>query len=216
MTMPMPPQMPPPPAAGRTGYPVRVTFDRNQEINRLWGIPFFGMLVRWLLLIPHFLVIMVLGIASGLSLLVTWIPILFTGRFPVWALDLYELTYRWFVRVSAYFFLMTDAYPPFSGDAPYPADVTIDAPREINQLWGIPLLGAWVRGLLTIPQAIVLFFLGIGIGFALLVIWLPVLVNGRFPQLGYDLFGGYLRMSTRVSIYTLLVPVPYPPFGIEE
>ncbi|HEX5589611.1 MAG TPA: DUF4389 domain-containing protein, partial [Candidatus Limnocylindrales bacterium] len=137
--------------AGGPGYPVQVTFDRDQEINRLWGIPIFGMLLRWFLLIPHFLILMVLGMVSGLSILVTWIPILFSGRFPVWALDLYELTYRWFLRVSAYFLLMTDDYPPFSGDAPYPVDLTIDAPQEINRLWGIPIFGLWLRGLLTIP-----------------------------------------------------------------
>lgn len=199
--------------AGQPGYPVRVTFDRDQPINRFWGIPILGLVVRWLVLLPHFLILMFLGIVSGLSVLVTWIPILFSGRFPATALDLYELTYRWFTRVSAYFFLMTDVYPPFSGDAPYPVDLTVDAPPEINRLWGIPFVGLWLRGLLTIPQSIVLFVLGVGIFFAMLVIWLPVLVYGRFPQLGYDLFGGYLRLSARISIWTLLVPVPYPPIS---
>ena len=198
-------------------YPVRVTFDRNQEINRLWGIPFFGMFARWLLLIPHFLVLWVLGVASGLSILVTWIPILVNGRFPSWAVDLYETTYRWGVRVAAYAVLMTGFYPPFSLSAPYPADVTVAPPsREINRLWGIPLLGLVVRSLLVIPLAIVLALLGIGVWFAFFVIWIPVLVNGRFPQLGYDLFGGYLRLSTRISIYTLLVPVPYPSISPSE
>lgn len=201
---------------GGLGYPVRVTFDRNQEINRLWGIPLFGLLARWFLLIPHFIILWVLGLVSGLTILVTWIPILFTGRFPTWALDLYEMTYRWSTRVAAYALLMVGPYPPFSSDARYPVDVTIDAPQEINRLWGIPLLGLWLRGLLVLPHVIVLFFLGIGIGVAMLVTWLPVLLNGRFPQLGYDLFGGYLRLSTRVSIWTLLVPVGYPPIGIAE
>lgn len=199
--------------AGQPGYPVQVTFDRNQEINRLWGIPVFGLLLRWFLLIPHFLIIMVLGMASGMSVFVTWIPVLFSGRFPAWAVDLYELTYRWFLRVSAYFLLMTDVYPPFSADAPYPVGFAIAAPKEINRLWGIPMFGLWLRGLLTIPQAIVIFILGVGIFLAMFVIWLPVLINGRFPQLGYDLFGGYLRLSTRVSIWTLMVPVPYPPIS---
>lgn len=201
---------------GGSGYPVRVTIDRNQEINRLWGIPFFGLLARWILLIPHFLIVWVLGVASGLSILVTWIPILFTGRFPGWAMDLYEITYRWSVRIAAYAMLMAAPYPPFSSDAPYPVDVTVDAPREINRLWGIPFLGIWVRGLLVIPHVIVLFFLAIVVWFALWVTWIPVLFNGRFPQLGYDLAGGYLRLSTRLSIWTLLVPAPYPPIGTSE
>ena len=196
-----------------SGYPVRVTFDRDQEINRVWGVPLFGMLARWILLIPHLLVIMVLGFACGLSVLVTWIPILVNGRFPGWAMDLYEMTYRWYVRVAAYGLLMVEAYPPFSSNAPYPVDVTIDAPQEIGNIWGIPILGIWVRALLVIPQAIVVALLGTVCWLALWVIWIPVLANGRFPQLGYDLFGGYLRISTRVSIWSLLVPVPYPPIS---
>ena len=201
---------------GGSTYPVRITFDRDQEINRLWGIPFFGMAARWVLLLPHLLIIWVLGVVCGLSVLVTWIPILVNGRFPGWAMDLYEMTYRWYLRIGAYGLLMVRPYPPFSSDAPYPVDLTIDVPQEINRLWGIPFLGIWLRGLLVIPQAIVLFFLTIGVSFAFLVIWLPVLVNGRFPQLGYDLFGGYLRLATRMSIWTLLVPVPYPPFSPSE
>jgi hypothetical protein len=201
---------------GGFGYPVRVTIDRDQEINRLWGIPIFGLLARWFILIPHFLVLWVLGVVSGLSILVTWIPILVNGRFPGWAMDLYETTYRWSVRVAAYALLMVGPYPPFSADAPYPVDVTVDAPREINRLWGIPFLGIWVRGLLVIPHVIVLFFVGIVVWFALWVTWIPVLLNGRFPQVGYDLFGGYLRLSTRLSMWTLLVPVPYPPISTSE
>jgi hypothetical protein len=198
------------------GYGVRVTFDRDQEINRLWGIPFFGLMVRWIILIPHFLVVMVLGIAGGLSVLVTWIPVLIDGRLPGWAIDLYELTYRWFVRVSAYWFLMAEPYPPFSSDAPYPVDITVDAPQELNRLWGIPFFGIWVRGLLVIPHAIVLFILTIGISFAMFVTWIPILVNGRLPDIGYDLFEGYLRLSTRMSIWTLLVPIPYPPISLTD
>ena len=201
---------------GGFGYPVRVTFDRNQEINRLWGIPLFGMLARWFLLVPHFLIVWVLGVLSGLSVLVTWIPILVNGRFPGWAMDLYEMTYRWSTRIVAYGLLMAGPYPPFSSNAPYPVDVTIDAPREINRLWGIPFIGIWVRALLVIPHVIVLFFLGIGLWLALWVVWFPVLVNARFPQLGYDLFGGYLRLSVRLSMWTLLVPVPYPPISPSE
>ena len=192
---------------------VRVSFDRDQEVNRLWGIPLFGLMARWIILIPHFLIIWVLGIASGLSVLITWIPILVNGRFPSWALDLYEMTYRWTTRVSAYWFLMAAPYPPFSADAPYPVDLVVEVRPELNRLWGIPFIGIWIRALLVIPHAIVLFILGIGIGFALLVTWIPVLVNGRLPQLGYDLFGGYLRLSARISLWSLLVPIPYPPIS---
>jgi hypothetical protein len=195
---------------GGAGPAVRVSFDRDQSINRLWGIPLFGIAVRAFLAIPHFLVLWVLGVLSALSVLVTWIPVLVVGRLPGWALELYVTTYRWSVRVTAWVLLMVGPYPPFSSIAPYPVNLEVRPDASINRLWGIPFLGIWVRGLLVIPHVIVLFILSIGIGFAMLVTWIPVLVNGRFPQLGYDLFGGYLRLSTRMSLWTLLVPTPYP------
>jgi hypothetical protein len=197
-------------ASGDARAAILVSFDRDQSINRVWGIPFFGILARVILAIPHFLVLWVLGVLSALSVLVTWIPVLLVGRFPGWALELYVMTYRWSLRVSAWVLLMVGPYPPFSSVALYPVNLEVRPDASINRLWGIPFLGIWVRGLLVIPHAIVLFILSIGLAFAVLVTWIPVLVNGRFPQLGYDLFGGYLRLSTRMSLWTLLVPTPYP------
>lgn len=201
---------------GGSGYPVHLTIDRDQSINRLWGIPFFGLVVRWILLIPHWLILAVLGFITGLTLLISWIPVLFLGQLPAALFSLYVMTYRWGVRVVAYAVLMTDAYPPFSLDSPYGVDLIVEPRSSINRLWGIPFFGLLVRELLLIPQAIVLFFLGIAVYVVMLVIWIPVLVNGRFPQVGYDLFGGYLRLTSRVSLWILLMPMPYPPFGPGE
>lgn len=199
-----------------SGYPVHLTIDRNQTVNRLWGIPFFGLMVRWILLIPHWLILAVLGTVGALSVLVSWIPVLFFGRMPAMLFDLYVTTYRWGVRVAAYAVLMTDAYPPFSLSNPYGVDLIVERRSSINRLWGIPWLGLIARQIALIPQFIVLFFLGIVVYVVMFVVWIPVLVNGRFPQVGYDLFGGYLRMTSRVSLWVLLMPMPYPPLGPSE
>ncbi len=201
---------------GGSGYPVHLVIDRNQTINRLWGIPFFGLLVRWILLIPHWLILAVLGTVGVLFLNFLWIPVLFLGRMPAMLFDLYVTTYRWGVRVAAYAVLMTDAYPPFSLNAPYGVDLLVERRSSINRLWGIPWTGFVVRAIALIPQFIVLFFLGIAVYVLLFVMWIPVLVNGRFPQVGYDLFGGYLRMTSRTSLWALFMPMPYPPFGPSE
>ncbi len=201
---------------GGGGQPVQVLIDREQSINRLWGIPLFGLLARWLLLIPHFLILWALGVVVALSVFVSWIPILFIGRLPDSFVDLYVLTYRWTVRVGAYAVLMVEPYPPFSSTAPYPVDIAVVSGRSISRLWGIPFLGAWVRSILIIPHAIVLIILSFGIFFATLVTWIPVLINGRFPQLGYDLFGGYMRLSTRATLWTLFLAIPYPPISPSE
>ncbi|MGD8485183.1 MAG: DUF4389 domain-containing protein, partial [Chloroflexota bacterium] len=87
----------PPPAypLAPDAYPVNVSYDREADINRLWGIPLIGQLVRWIVLIPHFIVLLLVGIVAALMFLVTWIPVLLLGRFPGWG-------YRWIGGFLAY------------------------------------------------------------------------------------------------------------------
>ncbi|HEY8815978.1 MAG TPA: DUF4389 domain-containing protein [Candidatus Dormibacteraeota bacterium] len=71
-------------------------------------------LVKWLLAIPHYVVLLFLGIAVLLSIIVAWFAILFTGRYPRTIFDFVVGVMRWSNRVNAYAFtLVTDQYPPF-------------------------------------------------------------------------------------------------------
>jgi hypothetical protein len=72
-------------------------------------------LVKWLLAIPHYIVLFFLGIAAFVSVVIAWFAILFTGRYPRGLFDFVVGVGRWGVRVGAYAFLLTtDRYPPFS------------------------------------------------------------------------------------------------------
>jgi Domain of unknown function (DUF4389) len=83
--------------------------DVPRELNR------FLPLVKWLLVIPHFIVLAFLWIAVFLVVIVAWFAILFTGRYPRGIFDFVEGVVRWGQRVVAYAFtLVTDRYPPFS------------------------------------------------------------------------------------------------------
>ena len=83
--------------------------DTERELNR-W-MP----LVKWILAIPHFVVLAVLGIAAVVSVVVAWFVILFTGRYPRPIFDFVAGVLRWHNRVTGYAFtLVTDRYPPFS------------------------------------------------------------------------------------------------------
>ena len=80
----------------------------KQDLNR-W-LP----LVKWLLAIPHYIVLFFLGIAAALGVIVAWFAILFTGRYPRGIFNFVEGVLRWGLRVDAYaFLLITDRYPPF-------------------------------------------------------------------------------------------------------
>jgi uncharacterized protein DUF4389 len=70
--------------------------------------------VKWLLAIPHYIVLFFLDIAAFLILIVAWFAILVTGRYPRAMFEFVEGVIRWHVRVTAYALtLVTDRYPPF-------------------------------------------------------------------------------------------------------
>jgi hypothetical protein len=74
-------------------------------------------LVKWLLAIPHYIVLFFLTFAAIFGVIFAWFAILFTGRYPRWIFDFVEGVTRWGNRVAAYaFMLATDEYPPFSLD----------------------------------------------------------------------------------------------------
>jgi hypothetical protein len=80
----------------------------KQDLNR-W-LP----LVKWFLAIPHFVVLLFLGIASIFAVIIAWFAILFTGRYPRGIFHFVEGVMRWGLRVQAYaLLLVTDDYPPF-------------------------------------------------------------------------------------------------------
>ena len=83
--------------------------DVEQDLNR-W-LP----LVKWLLAIPHFVILAVLAIIAIFAIIIAWFAVLFTGRYPQALFDYVVGVTRWALRVMAYaVLLVTDRYPPFS------------------------------------------------------------------------------------------------------
>ncbi len=83
--------------------------DADRELGR--GMP----LVKWLLAIPHYVVLFFLYIAAFFVVVFVWFAILFTGRYPRGAFEFVEGVFRWHNRVIGYAFaLVTDRYPPFT------------------------------------------------------------------------------------------------------
>ena len=95
--------------AALSAYPARVEGRLDPQLSRwLW-------LVKWLLAIPHYVVLFFLWIGAAFAIIAAWFAILFTGTYPKGLFRYVVGVLRWNNRVTAYAFtLVTDQYPPFS------------------------------------------------------------------------------------------------------
>ncbi len=183
-------------------YPVRLEIDYPDRLSRLL------IFVKWLLAIPHLVALWLLGIVSYVILIVSFLAVLFTGRYPEGMFSFLVGFERWRSRVAAYLFLQTDRYPPFTleDDPSYPVRLQVDYPPRIAR-WR-PL----VHWLLAIPADLALIVIAIVAWFASIFAWFAILITGRYPQGLFDAVTISLRWSSRVTLYTWWATEAYPPF----
>ena len=190
------------PAGG--SYPVTYDVQYPGELSR-WKI-----FVKWLLAIPHLVILYALGAAAGVVTFIAFFIILFTKRYPKELFDFVVNVNRWTENVYAYVFLMRDEYPPFSWErGRYPVTYEVAYPEELSR-WLI-----FVKWLLAIPHYIIMLFLFIGQGLALFVAFFAILFTKKFPNSLFNFVVGADRWRVRVSAYTNLMRDEYPPFSMQ-
>jgi Domain of unknown function (DUF4389) len=209
--------------------PVRVRGDLDPALSR------WQWLVKWILAIPHYIVLFFLHIAYFVVTVIAFFAILFTGKYPrgLFDFNVGVLRWRWRVVFYALSALGTDKYPPFSlqPKPEYPADLEVDHPERLHR--GLVLIKWW---LLAIPHYVVLatFFYG-GLRFAmvyndagdggyvgipliavlLLIALVGLLFTARYPKGLYDFVIGINRWAIRVRAYASLMRDEYPPFRLD-
>ena len=167
------------------------------------------LVLRPFLFIPHYVILIALGYVVALTTMLSWFAILFTGRMPGGLFELGAMYMRWLARVSAYMGLLCDRYPPF-GDGPYPAQFVLRYPERSSR-WK-----TFLRAILAIPSAIVLWPLTYVAIAVVVIAWFAILVTRRYPAGLFLFVVGWLRWELRLLAYLYLLTDHYPPFRLSE
>ena len=162
---------------------------------------------RIILVIPHLFVLYFLQIAALVVAFIGWWGALFTGRLPEFAASYLSGYIRWYMRVSAYMFLLTDVYPPFTidEDPTYPVRIAVAQGQPLNRL---AVLFRWI---LIIPAQIVTSVVVMGAGTIVsFIAWLITLITGQLPVSLHLAFTAVLRYLTRFYCYWFMLTATYP------
>jgi hypothetical protein len=206
-------------SAALGSYPVDTRFPQNNDPNKFYAIPIVGYAVKYIMLIPHLLILSILHSVVAVLQLVLWIPVLFTGRYPDWGHLLVGGTLSWSNRVSGFFYGFTDQYPAFSLADPgtgSEAQMLLQPSPTASRFYAVPILGFVVKSFMLIPHWIMLYLVTIVAMLVLLVSWIPVLTSGQYPDWGYKWLGGSIRWFTRVYAFWYGLTDEYPPFRLDS
>ncbi len=193
-------------------YPVTVTGELLDPPGQ------WQWLFKWLLAIPHYIVLFFLTIAAFFATIYAFFAILFTTKYPRGIFDFNVGVMRWNWRVGFYTYqaLGTDKYPPFSLDkGGYPADLDVEYPEKLSQ--GLVLIKWW---LLAIPHYIIVGIFQGGrnnglTGILSIICGFIVLFTGKYPEDLFKFIVGMNRWSYRVYAYAALMTDEYPPFRFD-
>lgn len=203
-------------------YPVSIKGELTEPpSSALW-------LIKWLLIIPHIVVLGFLWIAFSVVTVIAFFAILFTGKYPRGLFDFNVGVLRWTWRVGfySYWALGTDRYPPFTLESTdYPADLEVEYPEKLSH-WLV-----LVKWFVAIPHYAVLAvliggeyqqveaskYLRGGLLWILVIIAAFVLLfTGRYHKDIFRLIIGINRWAYRVVAYVGLMTDRYPPFRLWE
>jgi hypothetical protein len=161
-------------------------------------------LLRPILIIPHLIVLYVLGLVGEVIAVLGWFAALFTGRLPDFAADYLCGLLRWQGRALGYQSLLTSQYPPFSSeDEDYPVRVAM-RPGRLNRL------AVLFRGLLMIPALVVALFVSYGTVVISIVTWFIALATGKVPDSVHQALSAVLRYQLRLLGFAYMLTSEYP------
>jgi Domain of unknown function (DUF4389) len=211
-------------------YPIRLEGRLDPGLSR------WRWLVKWLLAIPHYVILAFLLLAFAVLTVVAGLAIVVTGRYPrsIFAFNVGVMRWTWRVSYYTCGALATDRYPPFTlAETDYPASLDVAYPQRLSR--GLALVKWW---LLAIPHYLVIGLFTSGlvwspterngpgdeisqiggglIGILVLIAAVALAFTGRYPKGLFDLVMGLNRWCYRVLGYAALMTDEYPPFRLDS
>jgi len=173
---------------------------------------FFG----WLYIgLPHGFLLFFVGLWGAILGFISFWIILFTGRYPQSFFEFQVGLTQWQTRLNARLYNLADGYPAFGISATDDSiNIVIPYPERLSR--GTLLLRLFFGWLyVLIPHGFVLFFLSLGVMFALFIGWWIILFTGQLPVSIHNFIVGTMRWSTRVNLYMGNMTDTYPPFSLD-
>lgn len=184
-------------------YPVTYTQRPPEQRNRL--TVFFRLIIA----IPHLIWACLYGIAFGIVVFIAWFAILFTGRWPQGMYDFAAGFIRFYGRLLAYVYLISDTYPPFDGGEhpEYDVQIRVAPPKE-----SYSRLKTFFRFILAIPVAILQYLFSLWLFAVAVVIWVVAVFTGKTGAGLMEAMRMPMAYYVRAAAYIYLVTEDWPPF----
>jgi len=187
-------------------YPVTFEVDYVEERSRLTA--FF----RLILAIPLAIWLYFYGLVASIVLVIAWLAIVFTARYPKGLYEFVAGFTRSLARITAYMALLSDPYPPFgpSGESHYPVRMHFAGPLERYSR-----AKTFFRIILAIPIVILRYAMNLLLQIGAVAAWFVIVFTGKMPRGLFDLMVLANSYTARSDAYLLLLTETYPPFGGE-
>jgi hypothetical protein len=193
-----------------------IVYRRSRQSNRglaLAGAIFF---LKAILLLPHAVVVGVLGWLAGIVAYIGYWIVAFTGKMPEGIASILEIYLRWSARTAGWFAGIVDDYPPFETEpSGYGFDATLPRNEQPNRGLAVAGIFFFAKALLAIPHFVVLWFVYIGAAVAVWVGFVIAAFTGELPEGIQDFVAGATQWWTRVMAWLFGLTDEYPPFSLQ-
>ena len=188
------------------GYPVDVDAQLLPEYSR------FMPLIKWLILLPHYIVLFFLGIGAMVVAFIAFFATLFTAKYPEGMWNYMVGVHRWALRVMAYNFLITDNYPPFTLQETDEDTIQLVAeyPERVSR-WR-----PFFAGLICIPYAIVASLIYMVASICSFFAFFTILFTKKIPAGLFNVIRNGFTWNLRAGFYSYWMSTEYPPFEWDE